>query len=253
MIDSHCHFDFPNFDKNRVAIWQNCQTLGVQKLIIPGIHEKQWQQAYSLCQEFTGMYSACGLHPFFIRKEEPQNLRKAIIRFVEQHPAVIAIGECGLDKHIEISLDRQIALLRTQITCANELQLPLILHVRGYHNELIQLLKREKPLYGGVIHAFSGSLELAQTYWDLGFYLGVSGTITYPRASKTRNALAAMPLESLLLETDAPDMPLHGQQGHDNSPENLIIIAKCLAELKGIALEEVIQQTSANCNQLFVL
>ncbi len=120
-------------------------------------------------------------------------------------------------------------------------------------NETLQLLARLKPAGGGVIHGFTGSLDLARQYWALGFYLGVGGSITYPRANKTRQALASMPLESLLLETDAPDMPLNGFQGTPNSPLKIVNIAQALAALRTETIEDIARQTTENAHQLFNL
>lgn len=251
MIDSHCHFDFSHFDADREAVWQRCQALGVKQLIIPGINAEQWPKALDLSQTLTGVAISCGLHPYFIEQETTEQLQKQLEDFTSQHK-VVAIGECGLDKPTAVSLERQLALLQLQLEFANEQQLPVILHVRGYHNELLQALKRYSNLRG-VIHGFSGSYELANSYWQQGFYLGVGGTITYPRAKKTQATIQAMPLESLLLETDAPDMPLFGKQGERNSPEYLPFIAESLAQLKNLPLATVIEQTSANTRALFSL
>lgn len=178
MIDSHCHFDFAEFEKDRRTIWQSCQTLGIKKLIIPGIHSQQWPIAWQISQELTGIVTACGLHPYFIQDETTSQLQQSLVEFIASHP-VVAIGECGLDKVIPINLERQIALLETQLALAHETGLPVILHCRTYHNELIQCLKRW-PNLRGVIHGFTGSVELAQNYWQLGFYLGVGGSIRLP-------------------------------------------------------------------------
>jgi TatD DNase family protein len=137
-----------------------------------------------------------------------------------------------------------------QLELAQSLRLPVVLHHRQSHNELIRLIKHHKFSRRGVIHAFSGSYQIAKTYIELGFYLGIGGTITYPRGKKTRDAIADIPLEYLLLETDAPDMPLCGFQGQRNSPTQLPIIAEALATLKHIDVEQVARVTSANYNSL---
>lgn len=251
MIDSHCHFDFSHFDNDRQAVWQRCQNSGIKQLIIPGIHAEQWSKSWALSQAENGIFTSCGLHPYFIKQETTEQLQQQLIDFTSQHK-IIAIGECGLDKPTAVSLERQLELLQVQLEFASEQQLPVILHVRGYHNELLQTLKRYSNLRG-VIHGFSGSYELANSYWQQGFYLGVGGTISYPRAKKTQAAIKAMPIESLLLETDAPDMPLFGKQGERNSPEYLPLIAENLAQLKNLPLATVIEQTSANTRALFSL
>src|SRR5690606_10932943 len=149
----------------------------------------------------------------------------------------VALGECGLDKLKEVNLEQQQRLFAMQVELASELELPLIIHCCKAHNEVIALLRRHRLPAGGVIHAFSGSTQIAETYVELGFRLGIGGTITYERARKTRQAVANVPLTALLLESDAPDMPLCGRQGERNSPQYLPDIAQVLAQLRGQPLE----------------
>lgn len=259
LIDSHAHFDFPCFgadidDHKRAQIWQRCQGLGVQKLIIPGTHPEQWLRAQTISQAYTGLYFAVGLHPWWANewqtKLAPGDLKDQIHSFIKNSQCV-AIGECGLDKTIETPLAVQQEWLAAQLTIAHNYQLPVIIHSVKTHNEVIQQLKKMHHHCGGVIHAFNGSYEIAKAYWDMGFYLGIGGTITYPRANKTREGVKKMPLESLLLETDAPDMPLNGRQGEANSPEFLPEVAQCLAQLRNVDFETIAAQTTENTLKLF--
>lgn len=264
LFDSHCHFDFPEFDADREQIWAGCRMLGIEQLMIPGVSPDQWARAEKIAQQLPGIYFSAGVHPWFIEHTWPhiktsefsaadaQQLRKQLVPWLAQSRCR-ALGECGLDGAIELPLDLQLAVLECQICIARDFNKPLILHCRKANNELLQLLAREPLSAGGVIHAFSGSLEMAQQYWKHGFYLGIGGTITYERAAKTRAAVAAMPIESLLLETDAPDMPLAGYQGQRNSPEKLLRVAECLADLRGENLEHVALQTTTNAERLFKL
>lgn len=261
LFDSHCHFDFDCFEAERAALWQACQAAGVIQLLIPGVSPELWQRQQQLLEQFDGLYAAAGLHPWWIkswldtlpdRKLSQQVLIQSLLPHL-QHPRCVAVGECGLDAVIELPLEDQQPLFEAQLQCACEQKRPVIVHVRRAHNQTLQLLKRYRPARGGVIHGFSGSPELAQQYWRLGFYLGVGGTITYERASKTRAAVKAMPLEALLLETDAPDMPLSGRQGAANSPIYLPQVATCLAGLRDTPLEQIIAQTTANTRLLFQL
>jgi TatD DNase family protein len=141
--------------------------------------------------------------------------------------------------------------LNIHLQIAQETALPLIIHCHKAHNELIVDLKNFNFPAGGVIHAFSGSYEIAMTYWQMGFRLGIGGTITYERAHKTRQTVTRVPLEALLLETDAPDMPLNGNQGERNSPVNIVRIAQTLADLRGETLETIASQTTSNSQTLF--
>lgn len=269
-FDSHCHFDFLEFNADRAAIWQVCSAQGITQLLMPGVTPDQWQTAAQLCAHYAGLCYAAGIHPHWIEQQpwfqiNKNNLldnavREKITALIQQEfiPSVnayaaycVAVGECGLDNMIATPLALQQQLLSLHINVANQLHKPLIIHCVRAHNELIALLKKNKPEAGGVIHAFSGSYEVAQQYVELGFYLGIGGTITYERAQKTRAAAAKIPLECLVLETDAPDMPLYGKQGQRNSPVNIPQIAQVLADLRGIAIDEIAAATSRNAMCLF--
>ncbi|AWF80804.1 TatD family deoxyribonuclease [Microbulbifer sp. A4B17] len=259
-IDSHCHFDFEAFSKDRDQIWQRCISAGIDRVIIPSVCEAQWQSLGSLVSEQPGWMMAAGLHPWWVekvpqgecRQESLTELGQRLSDSLEEYSCV-AVGECGLDASIKTAMGKQEDILKIQLDIACSQDLPVILHVHRAHNELLRLLKQFRLPRGGVIHAFSGSEQMAQEYWKRGFYLGIGGTITYPRAAKTRRAISCMPLESLLLESDAPDMPLSGQQGMRNTPENLSKIAQALAELRGVSVQEIADATCRNTEKLFSL
>lgn len=250
-FDSHCHLDFPDFNIDRDKVWHSCNLLGVTSAIIPGVSPLQWQQAATLCNKYTGLYYSVGLHPWETKEESDFNSLRPQIILAAKASKCVAIGECGLDATIETSMAKQQTIFDIHLQLANELSLPVIIHCRKTHNEIIVSLKQHKLKRGGVIHAFSGSIDLAQQYWELGFYLGIGGTITYERANKTRATVRQLPLEAILLETDAPDMPLNGKQGQRNSPEYIPHIAQTLAQLRGESLEKIAMQTSENAHTLF--
>ncbi|GAA5525610.1 putative metal-dependent hydrolase YjjV [Microbulbifer aestuariivivens] len=254
LIDSHCHFDFDAFADDRDRVWTSCRALGVRGMIVPGVSSGQWPDLFALVSRQPHWYGAVGLHPWWIEREPlPVDvLRQRLLEYGARGDCV-AVGECGLDKGLQVSLERQEAIFRLHLAAACELHLPVIVHVHRYHAQALRILKDVRPAKGGVIHAFSGSEEIAREYWQLGFHLGIGGTITYERAGKTRRAVAAMPMESLLLESDAPDMPLCGHQGERNSPERLPEIAAALARLRGISVEEVAAHTRDNTQRLFSL
>ncbi|WP_323843913.1 TatD family hydrolase [Microbulbifer magnicolonia] len=254
LIDSHCHFDFDAFDADRAQVWQQCREAGVERLVIPGVSVDRWPALFALVEKEPAWHAAVGLHPWWVAESElePAQLQRQIAAQVATNPCV-AIGECGLDGAIVTPLEEQEPLFRAQLALAEELGLPLIVHACRCHSEMLRLLKEYRPGRGGVIHAFSGSEEIARAYWKLGFYLGAGGTITYERAAKTRRAFAAVPLEAVLLESDAPDMPVQGHQGQRNSPARLPLIAAALAELRGVPVETIAAQTSHNTEILFSL
>jgi len=256
-IDTHCHFDFKAFAKKQIECWRECNQKGVFKLIIPGVSTKQWSVLPDIAEAHSGIYFALGIHPWWLEEQigAHQNIDNSPeigqqIRNGVQHHRCVAIGECGLDKAKNSSLEQQINVLNWHLTCAEELGLPVILHCVKAHNEMLACLNEFQTVVG-VVHAFSGSYEMAMEYWRRGFYIGVGGTITYERAKKTRDAIRRMPLESLLLETDAPDMPLQGRQGAPNSPEYLVDIAECLADLRGDSLDTIAKATTENAHTLF--
>ncbi len=151
---------------------------------------------------------------------------------MSQPVGLVAIGECGLDLRSHVPQEGQLALFEAQVRLAADAGLPLMIHSVRANDTVAKLLRRFKPPRGGVIHAFSGSLQQAETFWQLGFRLGVGGVISFERANKTREVFRAMPLEALVLETDSPDMPLQGAQGTRNTPEALPKIAEILMTLR---------------------
>lgn len=254
LFDSHCHFDFPQFDLRRHSLWKYCNQLGVTRLLIPGVSPEQWEVARQLCQKYSGIYMAVGLHPWWIKelscgcmdKQQLNNLRQCLVE-----DWCLAVGECGLDKLISTPFNHQLEIFIQHMAIAQEFEKPLIIHARKTHNDVLKLISDFHFSAGGVIHGFSGSLELALDYWSKGFYIGVGGIITYERASKTRRAVAELPIEAIVLETDAPDMPLSGYQGEDNAPSKLVQIAKTLAQLRNENFEIIAHQTTENCLKLF--
>jgi TatD DNase family protein len=257
LFDSHCHFDFAAFDNNRDSLWQQCQANNITELLIPGIEPAQWPKAKAITATYSGCYFATGLHPWWVEQVEQQGITaekfNAVLEQAIEQLKPIAIGECGLDKNIDCPIDKQIDYLNCHIELANQHQLPLILHSVKTHNELLQVLKNQAVQQGGIIHAFSGSVEQAEAFTDKGFLLGIGGVISYPRAKKTMNTVKHINLEHLVLETDAPDMPLDGFQGQNNTPLQLPRIAAIVADIKGLDVNTVIQQTRQNCHKIFGL
>lgn len=249
MIDSHCHFDADPFDEERVRHLHQAQLAGVDKIIMPATNSAQWTMLEALSAQFAPLYFALGVHPLFV--ENAYDLFPAEkLQTLLSHSKCVAIGECGLDYSQADNREAQSKFLHAQCQIAYELDLPIILHCRNAHQPLLEIL-RQFPKLRGVLHAFSGSKELGFAYIQRGFLLGVGGTITYSRANKTRNAIKELPLQSLLLETDAPYMPLFGRQGAANSPAFLPEIASALAQLKNITVSQVIAATSDNARRLF--
>jgi TatD DNase family protein len=267
LTDSHCHLDFPALSGDHQALLGAAKGAGIGDILVPGVCPEQWPalqvlQAFSNCHSgLARVHAAAGLHPWWIESylqswdgvqcgDSVQGLVD-LLRSTLQQDAFCALGECGLDGTIELPLVQQLPFFDAQLALAAEMSLPLIIHAHGAHNEVQRCLKAQAGLCGGVIHGFSGSPELAQSYWRLGFALGIGGTITYERAKKTRRAVAQLPWDALLLETDAPDMPLSGHQGEPNSPLRLPEVAEALAQLRGSSVTQVATATTNNAWRIF--
>ena len=266
-IDSHCHLDFPALRESLAEMLEAATAASIAAIIIPGVCPVQWHEAEHLIATHNRqttpltLYGAAGLHPWWIEDYQLKGETETplIDRFERElrdrieAARPIAIGECGLDGAINTELPLQQRLFECQLRLAEEFQLPLIVHVRRSHNEALRCLDKAGGHLRGVIHGFSGSEQQAREYWRRGFSLGVGGSITYERAKKTRRAFTQLPLEALLLETDAPDMPLSGCQGEVNTPLQLLEVAAVLAELRGLPLADVARQTTLNAQRLFAL
>ena len=246
LIDSHCHIDFCCFDHDRNDVLNSCKKLAVDTIVIPGTEASQWQKQIDLCHLYPQLRFALGLHPYFLKSFESLHLVELSQLLNQFQDKVLAVGEIGLDTHIDVDWKLQLQVFEQQLLIAEERMLPVILHHRNSHNELIRTLKAKKFTQGGIVHAFSGSVEVAKTYIDLGFKIGVGGGITYSRASKTRNTLAQLPINCLVLETDAPDMPLMGKQGQRNSPEYLPEIFESLLSLRTETKQQLLQACYQN-------
>lgn len=265
MIDSHCHLDLPEFDNHRHKLIDECVSHGISRILVPGLYLNQLQDLIKFKQTHSYHSSeqrsleidiAYGLHPYFLYsldEHEQHKLIDQVSALANQHcKDIVAIGECGLDASLALDIDFQTTMLKAQVRLAENLSKPLILHHRKTHHILLQVLKEENYSQGGLVHAFSGSEQVAQQYLDFGFSLGIGGTITYPRAAKTRHTVTNIPLEYLLLETDAPDMPLIGYQGQANSPLMVKNVAQCLSELKQVDISLVEKTTDSNYAKLFL-
>lgn len=252
LIDTHVHLDFAAFDEDREQLLEALPTKGVVKLINPAVSHENWQRVLDLADTAECVHPALGIHPMFLDTAQKSHIDDLKALLQAHRDKVVAVGECGLDM-TQDNIDDQRFYFTEQLKLAQEFDLPVIVHHRKSHHLTVPFLKKYRPAKGGVIHAFSGSYEQAMQYIDLGFKLGIGGTITYDRAEKTRDTLTRVPVESLVLETDAPDMPIHGRQGKRNSPaylSEIFIVLSLLTEISGPELE---QQLMTNSTQLFGL
>lgn len=250
LIDTHCHLDFSVFDKDRSAVLSQAKIAGVTDYIVPGVTAAGWQQLLQLSANTEGMHPALGLHPCFMQQHSNEHIDQLAGLLATEK--VCGVGEIGLDLFIaDADLEQQLSFLRPQLQLAKLHTLPVILHVRKAHDQMLKELRSINLESGGVIHAFSGSEQQAAQYLKLGFKLGIGGTITYERARKLHRIVRDNPLSRFVLETDAPDMPLAGYKGEKNIPSRVAEVAEAVAQLKGVSIERVAEETTLSAQQLF--
>ncbi|BDR07513.1 TatD family hydrolase [Comamonas thiooxydans] len=260
-IDTHCHLDAPEFAPDRDVVRAAAQAAGVTHLVIPAVQRSHWQDVIALAHRHGDSY-ALGIHPLYTPGAQESDIA-ALRELLSQQrgdPHLVAVGEIGLDFFVPgLDEQRQIWFYEQQIRLACEFELPVILHVRKSSDRLLKTLRQHRVV-GGIAHAFNGSAQQAQAFIDMGFKLGFGGAVTYERALKLRELAASLPLEALVLETDAPDIPPHwlyttaeqraaGQPQGRNSSAELPRIAVEIARLRGIGIEQLAQACTANARK----
>jgi len=249
-IDSHCHLDFARLGQPNQLI-SDAKAVGVNALIVPSVDQYNWSKVLKLGQKHCEIYPALGIHPYFVQAQN--SLEQLVNLATIERNQIVAIGEIGLDGAIDMPLHQQLEVLVPQLKLASDLELPVICHAHKAYDPLLKQLRLFQLSRGGVVHGFSGSTVQANEFIKLGFKLGIGGVITYPRANKIRRLVSQLDLANIVLETDAPDMPLNGQQGQTNTPINIPIIAQTVSELTGADLSCVAACTTANCREMFLL
>lgn len=253
LFDTHCHLDFEVFNRDRNEVVERARAQGIEQFMLLGVTCEQWAQLPRVASEIGSAYYSFGLHPYFIEKHQPEHLETLKQQLLEHGSdgRLRAIGEIGLDAECG-HMERQQQLLREQLRLAREHQLPVILHHRKTLDKLLKMVRESGP-QRGVVHAFSGSYEQGKAWVEQGYYLGIGGTITYPRAKKTRDAVARLPLDAMVLETDCPDMPVCGHQGERNEPARLRQVLSALASITSLSEKDVAERTYRNSLALFGL
>lgn len=251
LIDTHCHLDFPDFSVDRAAVIERARSEGVEQIVVPSVTVDNFQSVLDVCAGAPALFPALGLHPCFTH--EPAAAIEQLAQMLTSHQPV-AVGEIGLDfRPGQASAEMQVPLFEQQLALARAQDLPVLLHVVKAHDEVLKRLRQCQLPRGGIVHAFSGSEQQAREYAKLGFKLGFGGAFTHARARKLQRLAAELPLEWLVLETDAPDMPLAGYQGERNEPARVAEVAQQLASLRGVSLAQVAEQTCANARQILHL
>lgn len=248
LIDTHCHLDAAEFDADRDEVAARARAAGVGVIVVPGVERAGFGAVLATCERYPGCFPALGIHPMYVAGAVPEDLTVLREMIVLHHP--VAIGEIGLDFFVpDYDRERQEFYFSEQLKVAREFDLPVLLHIRRAQDTVLKFLRLFK-VRGGIAHAFSGSRQQAEEFIKLGFKLGFGGAMTYDRATKLRELAATLPLDSIVLETDAPDIPPAFIGKARNSPEYLPRIAGILAELRGMTVAEVVEATTVNARAI---
>ena len=249
LIDTHCHIDDASFDPDRDAVLARCRAHRINRLIVPAVTAAGWDKLIRLCADDSNLFPALGLHPLMVDEHHPDDLHRLEQRLSQVKP--VAVGEIGLDHYIKTQdTKRQYDYFVSQLELAQHAGLPVILHVRKAHDQVLNTLKRFR-LSGGIAHAFNGSLQQAKHYLDLGFKLGFGGMLTFERSTQLRQLARVLPANAIVLETDAPDMTVAAHRGQRNSPEYLTHCLTALAQVRNEPEDIVARQTTQNALEIF--
>lgn len=248
IFDSHAHYDDDRFNGILDELLPKIHTMGVEKIINCGCDNETNNKCLSIAERFPFVYSAVGIHPCNIDSGTTVD----DIREFTKHKKCVAIGEIGLDYYWEPDKkETQKQIFIEQILLAKELDLPVIVHDRDAHGDVLKILKEYKPR--GVVHSFSGSVEMAEEILKIGMYLGIGGVITFNNARKLPDVVKMLPLDRLLVETDAPYLTPAPHRGKTNHSEMIYLTAQKIAEIKNKTLEEILEISYNNAKNLFTL
>jgi TatD DNase family protein len=257
LIDTHCHLDLRQFDNDRKAVVARAVEKGVKAIINPGVSLRSSRSAIALAERYGQVYAAVGIHPTSTDELDQAALHE--LRDLAQHPKVVAIGEIGLDYYWPSQPNRewpcatpatQRAAFRRQLDLAAELSLPVIIHNREADTDVMIGLEDSRGVMG-VLHSFSGDLDLAEWAVDLGFYIGISGPVTFEKNRELKKVAREIDFHRLLVETDAPFLAPSPHRGQRNEPALVSVVAQEIARLRASDLAKVAQQTSENARALF--
>ena len=250
LIDTHTHIDMENFADRFDEVMQTAKDYGVEKVVIPGVEPSGFDRIIKLCEEYPDVYGAVGVHPEELNSynEEAENKIKELLK----HKKIIAVGEIGLDYYWDKSqIEKQKEIFERQILIAKQAQKPILVHDREAHLDSFEILKKSNAAEIGVVmHCFSGSTEFAQQCINEGFYIAIGGVVTFKNAKKVKEVAKTVPLDKLLLETDAPYMTPVPFRGKENQPAYVKFVAEEIAQLRGVSFEEIAEATTANAKKL---
>jgi len=251
LVDSHAHLEMPEFKKDLEEVIQRAKDSGVQYIFTVGTEKADWNQTLDISHRYPSLYAILGIHPHHAKKMDPETY--PLLRDLCKDEKVKAVGEIGLDFFRNLSpKEVQLRRFREQIGLAKELGLPIVVHDREAHQETLEILKSEGAKEcGGIIHCFSGDYEMARACIDMGFYISIPGSITFKNAGGLREVVEKIPLDVLLVETDAPFLTPEPFRGKRNEPAFVRYTAKKIAEVKKIAFDRVAEATGENALKVF--
>lgn len=255
LIDSHCHLDMDDYQEDLDTTLEHAYRHHIRTVISVGIDEKSSRQAISLARRYTMVKAAIGIHPHDVAHIQPRTLDILADLAEMNRDQVVAYGEIGLDYMKNYSPpELQRSHFRSQLALAKELGLPVIIHDRDAHDDTLRILREAAPFrHGGVMHCFSGDMALARQVLELGLHISIPGVVTFKNAADLQKVARQVPLSSLLLETDGPFLSPVPRRGKRNEPAFLLHTAQTVADLRGIPINEVARETSANAMALFNL
>lgn len=251
LFDTHAHLDDERFDEDRDSVIAQCRQDGVDLILNAGSNMETSVRAIALAGKYDFIYAAVGVHPHDASQMDQESI--GALAALAENKKVRAIGEIGLDYHYDLSpRDVQQKRFVEQIDLARQLRLPIIVHDREAHGDVMDIFKKSRiKEVGGVLHSFSGSVEMAQECLRMGLYLSISGPVTFSNAKKTVEAVREIPLDMLLIETDSPYLTPVPHRGKRNYPGYVRFVAEKVAEIKGITFAEVAHKTMENGKRLF--
>ena len=254
-VDTHCHLTDEKFAEDLNEVVERAKNVGVNRIINFGSTLEDSAEVVRLAENFGGMFAGVGIHPEEVENFYENNSVEKIFELAK-NKKVVAIGEIGLDYHWEKNHDRKILqqkIFIEQLDIARQLNLPVCIHEREAHGDALKILRNEGKNLRGVLHCFSGSLEMAKEIFKLGWLIGVDGPVTFKNSAKLPDIVKIAPREKILLETDAPYLAPTPNRGKRNEPSFLVDIAKKIADIRGESLEEVAEYTTTNAENLYAI
>jgi len=249
LIDSHCHLDDVRFRNDLIDVIDRARSAGVTSFVVPAIAQKGWAHLASLAREIASLYAAYGLHPWFCKEHCDADIER-LPGYLQN---AVAVGECGLDFGKGRAVEsEQLKWFRAQLEIAVQYEKPVIVHAYKAEDVVLRELKNF-PEVKGVIHGFSGSTQQATHLMDHGLYIGIGSAVSYPQATRLRDIVRVMPIERLLLESDAPDQSPFAHRGERNEPAWLVETTREIAEIRGVSTDELIAVCNRNAKELFKL